>query len=199
MRRPPAHGYYQLCQLQRLKSFGCHVHRSPCRAGIGRSTARLLAQMDATVERANAKVLLYPFDAPAAVKSSNAVATGVLDFRGRLGIEAGYESTSATRWTWALAGAGQKMRTSATEGAAAAALFSASQVDRATEAFRAVDTDGDGIPDKRRAVAAAEEASAAVKGAAAGVTGAFGTFFGRRRTDVEGTDTPAKGSKRDEP
>ena len=166
---------------------------------IGRSTARLLAQMDATVERANAKVLLNPFDAPAAVKSSNAVATGVLDFRGRLGIESGYESTSATRWTRAFAAAGQKMRTSAAEVAAAAALFSASQVDRATEAFRAVDTDGDGIPNKRRAVAAAEEASAAVKGAAAGVTGAFGTLFGRKRTDVEGTDTPAKGSKRDEP
>lgn len=47
---------------------------------MSRSTARLLTQMAATVERANAKVLLHPIEAPAAVKSSNQVATGVLDF-----------------------------------------------------------------------------------------------------------------------
>jgi hypothetical protein len=47
---------------------------------IGRSTARLLTQMDETARKANSKVLLNPFDSPAAVKSSNQVTTGVLDF-----------------------------------------------------------------------------------------------------------------------
>lgn len=161
---------------------------------IGRSTARLLTQMDATVQRANAKVLLNPFDAPAAVKSSNEVATGVLDFRGRLGIESGHEAKDAKRWIQAVAEVGEKVRVSATEGAAAAARFSTSTA----EAFRAIDTDGDGIPDKPRAAAAAEEAGAAVKGAAAGVAGAFGTLFGRNRVDVEASDALAERSPRDE-
>jgi len=56
---------------------------------IGRSTARLLIQMDETVRKANSKVLFNPFDSPAAVKSSNQLATSVLDFRDRLGIESG--------------------------------------------------------------------------------------------------------------
>ncbi|MDZ5145671.1 hypothetical protein [Microbacterium testaceum] len=58
-----------------------------------------------------------------------------------------------------------------------------STVDRATEAFRAVDIDGDGIADKPRAATAAEEAGAALKGAAAGVAGAFGTLFARKQAD----------------
>ncbi|WP_200941120.1 hypothetical protein [Microbacterium sp. Root53] len=161
---------------------------------IGRSTARLLTQMDATVQRANAKVLLNPFDAPAAVKSSNKVATGVLDFRGRLGIESGHEAKDAKRWSQAFVEAGEKVRVSATDGAAAAARFSTSTVDRATEAFRAVDIDGDGIRDKPRAAAAAEEAGAALKGAAAGVAGAFGTLFARKQAaagSTEATDNEA--------
>ncbi len=54
---------------------------------ISRSTGRLPARMDATVRTANAKVLLNPFDSPAAARSSTQVARGVLEFRGRLGIE----------------------------------------------------------------------------------------------------------------
>ena len=53
--------------------------------------------------------------------------------------------------------------------------------DRTTEAFRAVDIDGDGIPDRPRAAAAAEEAGTAIKGAATGVAGAFGTLFKRKK------------------
>lgn len=158
---------------------------------IGRSTARLLTQMDATVQRANAKVLLNPFDAPAAVKSSNRVATGVLDFRGRLGIESGHEAKDAKRWTQAVAEVGEKVRVSATEGAAAAAHFSTSTLDRATEAFRAVDIDGDGSPDKPRAAAAAEEVGVALKGAAAGVAGAFGTLFARKQADSASDEATA--------
>ncbi|CAH0123303.1 hypothetical protein [Microbacterium sp. Bi121] len=150
---------------------------------IGRSSARLLDQMDATIQRANAKVLLNPFDSPAAVKSSNRVASGVLEFRGRLGIESGHDSKDAKRWRQAAAEVGEKVFVSASEGATAAARLGTSTFERATEAFRAVDIDGDGIPDRPRAATAAEEASAALKDAAGGVAGAFGTLFGRRQVD----------------
>lgn len=126
---------------------------------ISRSTARLLDQMAETVRRANSKVLFNPFDSPAAVRSSNQVAMGVLDFRDRLGIESGHESSDAKRWRQA---AGEV-------------------VDHATERFRAVDRDGDGIPDQPLAVEAAGQAGAAIKDAAAGVAGAFGTLFQRKR------------------
>lgn len=150
---------------------------------IARSSARLLMQMDATVQRANAKVLLNPFDAPAAVKSSNNVASGVLDFRSRLGIESGHQAKDAKRWRQAAAEAGEKVFVSASDGATAAARFSTSTFDRATEAFRSVDLDGDGVPDKPRAAVAAQEAGAALKGAADGVAGAFGTLFKRKQSD----------------
>lgn len=57
-----------------------------------RSTARVLAQMEATVLKANSKALFNPFDSPAAVKSSNQVATSVLAFRDRLGITSSQET-----------------------------------------------------------------------------------------------------------
>ncbi|WP_409046905.1 hypothetical protein AB2L57_09290 [Microbacterium sp. HA-8] len=148
---------------------------------IGRSTARLLTQMDETVQRANTKVLLNPFDAPAAVKSSNHVAAGLHDFRGRLGLEPGSESKDAKRWSEAATEARDKVLATASEGVTAAGRFGSATVDRATEAFRAVDIDGDGIPDKPRAAAAAEEAGDAIKGAAVGVADAFGTLFKRKR------------------
>jgi hypothetical protein len=51
---------------------------------IGRSTAALLTQMDETVRNANAKVLTNPFDSPAAVRSSNQIASEVQSLRERL-------------------------------------------------------------------------------------------------------------------
>lgn len=147
---------------------------------IARSTARLLAQMDQTVRRANAKVLLNPFDSPAAVRSSNAVATGVVEFRGRLGLDSGHHAQSAKRWGRAAAEVGEKVLSAANHGANAAARAGVSTVDRATEVFRAVDIDGDGVPDRPRAAAAADEAGAAIRGAAVGVAGAVSTLFARK-------------------
>jgi hypothetical protein len=49
---------------------------------ITRNTARLLTQMHETVHKANSKVLLSPFDSPAAVRSSKRVAADLLNFRG---------------------------------------------------------------------------------------------------------------------
>ena len=84
---------------------------------IGRSTAALLTQMDETVRKANAKVLLNPFDSPAAVKSSNQVAAEVHSLRGRLGIEDGHEATDAKRWGAAAGEVIGKVRVGTAEGA----------------------------------------------------------------------------------
>jgi hypothetical protein len=65
---------------------------------ISSITARLLTQMNETVQNANSRVLLNPRDAPAAVRSSNEIATGVVAFRDRLGIESGHASSDAKRW-----------------------------------------------------------------------------------------------------
>ena len=156
---------------------------------IGRSTARLLTQMDETVRKANSKVLFNPLDSPAVVKSSNQITTGVLDFRGRLGIESGHEAKDARRWGQAAAEARDKVLAAASEGANAAERFGAGTFGRATERFRPVDIDGDGTPDQPRAAAAAEEAGAAIKGAAAGIAGAFGTLFQRKTTALMRDDT----------
>ncbi|MEA5153487.1 hypothetical protein [Raineyella sp.] len=66
--------------------------------------------------------------------------------------------------------------------------------DRATEVFRPVDLDGDGIPDKPRALTAAEDAGTAVKGAVTGAADAFGSLFRRRRADGASTDDADSGS-----
>jgi len=136
--------------------------------------------MDETVCKANSKVLLNPFDSPAAVKSVDQITAGVLDFRGRLGIESGHEAKDAKRRGQAAAEVRDKVLAAASEGASAAERFGAETFDRASEVFRPVGIDGDGTPDQPRAAAAAEEAEAAIKGAAAGIAGAFGTLFQRK-------------------
>lgn len=151
---------------------------------IGRSTARILAQMDQTIQKANSKVLLNPFDSPAAVNSSNRVATGVLVFRGRLGIESGHESKDAKRWGQAATEMRDKVLASTSDSLTTARRFGTQTIDQTTEAFRAIDTDGDGIPDRPRAAAAAEEAGTAIKGAATGVADALGTLFKRKKGGV---------------
>lgn len=152
---------------------------------LGRSTAALLTQMDETVQKANSRVLLNPFDSPAAVRSSHRVATEVHTFRGRVGIEAGGDAADAKRWAAAVGEMVTKVRIGATDGATAVKRLGEQTFDRATEVVRPVDLDGDGIPDQPRAAAAAEQAGVAIKGAATGVAGAFGTLFQRRREPAE--------------
>lgn len=163
---------------------------------IGRSTAALLAQMDETVQKANAKVLFNPFDSPAAVASSNKVAADVHDLRRRLGIDANHEAGDAKHWGQAAGEVLDKVRVGTAKSAAAAKRRGEQTFDQATEAFRSVDLDGDGIPDQPRAAAAAEQAGAAIKGAASGVAGAFGTLFQRKRAAQAAV--PAPPSERDE-
>lgn len=66
----------------------------------------------------------------------------------------------------------------------------------ATEVFRAVDLDGDGIPEPPRAATAAAQASEAIKGAAAGVSGAVGILFQRKRADNDRL-TPSETKQKD--
>ena len=87
---------------------------------ISSSTARLVTQMNETVRTANSKVLLNPRDAPAAVRSSNEITTGVVAFRDRLGIESGDAPTDAKRWRQAVGEAVDKVRATGTGGAATA-------------------------------------------------------------------------------
>ncbi|MEU8008967.1 hypothetical protein AB0B74_07235 [Micromonospora parva] len=65
---------------------------------ISRSTSRLMSRMDAAAGTANAKVLLNPTTSRAVVHSTNHVATTVVDFHGRLGIERDSQSWDARRW-----------------------------------------------------------------------------------------------------
>ena len=136
--------------------------------------------------RANSKVLFNPFDSPAAVRSSNHVATTVVTFRDRLGIESGHESQDAKPWRAAAGDVVEKVRVTGLDGAAAAKRFGDETLDRATQPFRAVDIDGDGVPDQPRAAAAADQAGAAIKSAASGLAGAFGTLFQRKVSPPEG-------------
>lgn len=65
---------------------------------IFRTTERLMARMDAAASTANAKVLLNPASSRAVVRSTNHVATVVVDFNGRLGVERDRRSWDARRW-----------------------------------------------------------------------------------------------------
>lgn len=87
---------------------------------ISSITARLLTQMNETVRNANSKVLLNPRDAPAAVRSSNEIATGVVAFRDRLGIESGDPPSDAKRWSQAAGEAVNKALATGSAGATAA-------------------------------------------------------------------------------
>lgn len=83
---------------------------------ISSSTNRLLTQMNETVRKANSKVLLNPRDAPSAVRSSNVIATGVLAFRDRLGIESCDVPSDAKRWRQAAGEAVDKALATGSEG-----------------------------------------------------------------------------------
>lgn len=65
---------------------------------ISQSAEHLMARIEAAAGIANTKVLLHPTASRAVVHSSNRVATAVVDFYRRLGIERGRQSLEARRW-----------------------------------------------------------------------------------------------------
>lgn len=155
---------------------GLRAAREHRLSAIGAATLTLLQRMDATSQKANGKVLLNPFDAPNVVRSSSRIATNVLDVRARLGIESQHEVAEAKRW-----------RTAAGEVRDRLVDVGSDTIDRASDPFRKIDLDGDGVPDRSRAALAADEAGSALRGAASGVAGAVGTFFKRGRPGDEMT------------
>ena len=150
---------------------------------IARSTAQLIARMDAAAGLANTQVLLHPIAAKSVVESSNQVGSGVGEFRERLGIETGRDALDAKRWTHAVAEVRDKVVETGADGLGAARQFTSETYDRATGAFRSVDLDGDGVPDKPRAVSAVEETGAAIKAATQGAADSIGSIFRRRTRD----------------
>jgi hypothetical protein len=98
---------------------------------IARSTERLMIRMDAAADRANMKVLLHPTSSRAVVDSSNHVATGVVVFHERLGIERGRQSLEAKRWTDAATEVRDKVLETGAEGVDAATRLGNETLDRA--------------------------------------------------------------------
>lgn len=69
------------------------------RAQITGATERLVTRIDAAAGTANTQVLLHPLQSGAVIRSSNHVATDVVVFNERLGIESGRQTLEARRWT----------------------------------------------------------------------------------------------------
>ena len=97
---------------------------------ISRSTEHMLARIDAAAKWANTKVLLHPNSSRSVVHSSNHVATGVIDFQGRLGIETGRESLEAQRWRDAVVDVKDKMLETGADGVDAAMNLGNEGLDR---------------------------------------------------------------------
>lgn len=102
---------------------GVRTARDTRLATIHRATELLLERMNTAIRRANAKVLLSPRPARAAVSSSNAVVEQVLEFQTVLEIEDGHEMTGAKRWRTAAGEVRDKVVETGVEGAGAARQF----------------------------------------------------------------------------
>lgn len=168
---------------------GLQAARQNRRELIARSTVQVMARLQTAADTANAKVLLHPIASPSVVQSSNHVAVSVVEFQSRLGIAHDQQALEARQWRHAAVQARDDALKAGAEGVDAARRLGVETFDRATEAFRPVDLDGDGVPDKPRALSAAEDAGSAIQGAAAGMAGAVGSLF-RRKREVPNTMAP---------
>ena len=143
---------------------GLRIAREKRLGLIARSTVQLIDRMNAAAERANAGVLVHPLASPSIVRSTSVVTSGVVEFHGRLGLTREIESLEARRWTTAAADAWDTAKSVGADGLEAASRVGSKTV----QAFRAVDLDGDGIPDKPRALSVTIDAGATVSAAATG-------------------------------
>ncbi|GGB23713.1 hypothetical protein GCM10011492_11990 [Flexivirga endophytica] len=98
---------------------------------ISGTTERLMIRMDAAAGAANARVLMHPTASRDVVRSTNEVATAVVDFHGRLGIEQARESMEARRWLDAATEARHKALESGADGLDAARNLGNETFDRA--------------------------------------------------------------------
>lgn len=99
---------------------GLRAARQDRRELISRTTAHLIARLDAAATMANAKVLLHPTGAGAVVRSSNHVADVLVDFDELLGIERDRAALEARRWAQAAVEVRDKALGSGAEGMDAA-------------------------------------------------------------------------------
>lgn len=102
---------------------GLRTAREQRLSTIHRTTEQLLDRMNTTIRRANAKVLLSPRSARAAVNSSNLVVGRVLEFQTALEIEDGHDSAEAKRWRTAAGEVRDKVVRTGVDGAGAAIQF----------------------------------------------------------------------------
>lgn len=101
---------------------------------ISRSTGRLMARLDEAASTANAKVLLHPGKAPAIVRSSNHVATSVIELDGHLGIERDRGMLTTRRWVEAVSDVRDRALESGADVADAAKRRGGETMDRARSA-----------------------------------------------------------------
>lgn len=86
------------------------------REQIASRTERLLARMDAAADKANTQVLLHPLQSGAVIKSSNHVASDLVVFNERLGVEGAREALEAKRWAVAAGEVRDKMLETGADG-----------------------------------------------------------------------------------
>jgi hypothetical protein len=98
---------------------------------ISHSTAHLMARIDRAAGTANMKVLLHPTSSRAVVQSSNNVATAVVDFHARLGIEGDRQALEARRWVDAVTEVKNKAIETGADGVDAARRLGNGTIDRA--------------------------------------------------------------------
>lgn len=110
---------------------GLHTARGLRLATIHTATETLLDRMNATIERANSKVLLSPLAARSAVTSSNHVVVDVLEFQTALEIEDGHDSAEAKRWRTAVGETRDKVVGTGRDGVVAAKQFGGDTITKA--------------------------------------------------------------------
>lgn len=101
------------------------------REQISRTTERLVARIDAAAGIANTQVLLHPLQSGAVIQSSNHVATDVVAFNERLGIESSRQTLEAKQWTAAAVEMRDKVIETSSDGVDAAKRFGSRTFDSA--------------------------------------------------------------------
>jgi hypothetical protein len=115
---------------------------------IARSTNRLMARIDAAATTANKKVILHPIASREIVESSNQVAAGVVEFRGRLGIEGDRESLQAKKWSTAVVEMKDQALKVGAEGVVVAKGLGDDALDRTRDVRSRVGTNLSGLADR---------------------------------------------------
>ncbi|MFJ2980736.1 hypothetical protein ACIPEP_17950 [Curtobacterium sp. NPDC087082] len=77
---------------------GLKVARAQRRDAIAATTKRLIDRMDSAAGMSDMKVLLNPIDSRRVVEGTNRVASGLVDFHARLGIEHERSALSSKKW-----------------------------------------------------------------------------------------------------